>query len=67
MISRAAFAVILKFSDSLMEFECLNNQVKEKGTTDVKAIVAALREAKTPEFEMLMKRWEVANQMRKWT
>ena len=59
--------MILKFSDSLMEFECLNNQVKEKGTTDVKAIVAALREAKTPEFEMLMKRWEVANQMRKWT
>lgn len=65
-ISRAAFAAILKFSDSLSDFQKLNSEAKRNGS-DVKAIVAAFREAKNEEFESLLKRWEQANQMRKWT
>lgn len=66
-ISRAAFAVILKFSDSLPDFEGLTNQVARHGQKSAKEVVAALKEAKSAEFESLLKRYEAANQMRKWT
>jgi hypothetical protein len=46
-ISRAAFAVILKFSDSLLEFEGLKTQVARHAQKSAKDVVAALKEAKS--------------------
>jgi len=74
MISRAAFAVIIKFTDMTIDFEGLNNQIETiasnlttTGVQKLKDIISQLKEQENEDFEILSKRWETANQMRKWT
>ena len=73
-ISRAAFAVMIKFSQTELDFESLNNTVTQQATAltsdgaqKLRDIVNQLKESKNKEFEALLKRWESASQMRKWT
>lgn len=73
-ISRAAFAVILKFTEKIFNFEAFCDNVKlmavdvqSEGAQKVKEIVSQLKSSKNADFEECLKRWETANQMRKWT
>ena len=73
-ISRAAFAVILKFTEKLFTFEGLSDNIKlialekkSEGAQKVKDIVAQLKSSKDADFDKILKSWETANQMRKWT
>lgn len=74
-ISRAAFALIVKFTDSVFSFESLVNQVngissftiEEGGVGKLKEIIIHLESDQSEELKTMQKRWETANQMRKWT
>ena len=79
-LTRAAFAVILKFSDSLGPFEDLIREV-DKIMSDLAAKDASLTEAQRMNstiqllqeqessyaYLSILKKWEQAAQMRKWT
>ena len=73
-ISRSAFAVLIKFSQTVMNFEGLNNEIAQfatevtsDGVQKLKDIIGKLKESSKSEYDVLLKRWESANQMRKWT
>lgn len=73
-ISRSAFAVLIKFSQTEVDFEGLNNEVAQlatevtsDGVQKLKDIIGKLKESSNSDYDVLLKRWESANQMRKWT
>ena len=75
MISRAAFALIVKFTESTMSFDVLNGNIKsaseaitdDSGVAKLKKIINKVKDENGAEFDAMLKRWETANQMRKWT
>ena len=72
-ISRAAFAIMLKFTENIAEMTRLVKNVNSAadgltetdGVQKLKAIISKLKEDE--DFLNLSKRWEAACQMRKWT
>jgi hypothetical protein len=52
-LARAAFAVTVKFSDSLDEFEDLMDAIKDSADA-------------VDEYPEVLKRWEQASRMRQW-
>ena len=67
-ISRAAFAVILKFTEKTFTFEGLNDNIKlialekqSEGAQKIKDIVAQLKSIKDEDFDKILKNWETAN------
>lgn len=75
-LSRAAFAVILKFSDQVSLFRSLWDQVELagmgldeslKGTARLNALAAKVKEQKADELDVMCKQWEQASHIRKWT
>lgn len=75
-LTRAAFSVILKFSDKIEVFTKLIESVaklsqdigtNQEGSTKVVAITAKLKELEDEVFIQMLKLWEQASQMRKWT
>ena len=73
-LSRAAFAVILKFTENIDTFEALKTNIEviaqtvtSEGPQKVKEIIQKLKTAKDADYEAMLKRWETANMMRKWT
>jgi len=71
-MTRAAFALIIKFSNMVEDFISLVDQVQffqedEGGSTskpDIAALVKSLKEA--PQFLSIRNKWEQAAKMRKW-
>jgi len=66
-LSRAAFAVILKFSESVASFNAVKDLVIGCSGQAARDIVAKLKAEQAAEFEAVLKRWETASQIRKWT
>ena len=75
-LSRAAFAVILKFSELTrilrtvwdeVELVCMGIDQDVKGPARLNHLAKELRDSKPQEFEVLCKQWEQASQIRKWT
>ena len=64
-LTRAAFAVMLKFSDQTQVLLNLMTQIDSEG--DAKTMAKEFKENKNADFETLFKRWEQASQMRRWT
>ena len=73
-LTRAAFAVILKYSETIEKFNCLVTDVEISavsvpedmtGTNRLKEIIKELKTNK--DFEVLCKKWESASNIRKWT
>ena len=60
-ISRSAFAVILKFSDSLEDFDSLQSSVAQHADKSVKQIVDELKAQKSKWFDSMLKSFETAN------
>jgi hypothetical protein len=55
-LSRAAFAVIIKYSDSYEEFEdCMDNMELDKDDTSI-----------LDDYPEILKKWEQASRMRSW-
>ena len=75
-LSRAAFAVMVKFTQKVELFAKLIEDVKaasddigaeEEGLTKTKTIVKTFRDQASDTFLELLKQWEQAALMRKWT
>ena len=75
-LSRAAFAVIIKFSEQIDLFRATWDEVEMMAMSidsDTGAIarnnqiVTSVKESKAHEFEIMCKQWEQASQIRKWT
>ena len=75
-LSRAAFAVIIKFSEQIPLFRQLWDEIEMVGlsvdsnasaTARYNQIITSVKESKANEFEILCKQWEQASQIRKWT
>lgn len=60
-LTRSAFAVMIKFSDLLGDFEGL---VDEVALTEEKLRVQMIRD--TPAYSTIVRRWESAARMRQW-
>ena len=69
-MSRAAFAVMVKFSDLLEDFVALVDFVSmeagmaEDGPSKDKELIAAIK--KQPQADLIIRRWESAARMRQW-
>ena len=72
-MSRAAFALLIKFGDMLEDFVSLVDQVqffkeiKEvegTQTTDLNSLIKILKDL--PQFASIRNKWEQASKMRKW-
>jgi len=67
-MSRAAFAVMIKFSDMLDDFNVIVDAVamqaplQEKG--DLPPLISVIKEQ--PRSDMILRRWESASIMRQW-
>ena len=76
-LTRAAFSVIIKFSEQISIFRGLWDEVEMVGmgldqqlsnAAKLNELAKELKEgAKASDFEILCKQWEQASQMRKWT
>ena len=75
-LTRACFAVMLKFGDDINEFikfiesvDFTSNDIGDAETGDmkVKSIVNQLKSSANEEYFMFLKQYEQAAQMRKWT
>lgn len=69
-MSRAAFALLIKFGDMLEDFVSLVdqvqffNEIEGTQTTDLNALIKILKEL--PQFSSIRNKWEQASKMRKW-
>ena len=69
-LSRAAFAVMVKFSDLLDDFTALVDTVAERAAREKAnpdkdaALMATIRSQ--PQADILIRRWESAARMRQW-
>lgn len=69
-MARAAFALLIKFSDMLEDFVSLvdqaqfYNEVESQDTQDIGSIIAFLKDL--PQWPMICKKWEQAAKMRPW-
>ena len=73
-LSRAAFAVLLKFSLSIDSFLKLSatlvaaeSQVEREGDLRIRYLAQLPRIKEDEDFKSLLKLWEEAAKMRKWT
>ena len=59
-LTSAAFAVLLKFSDSISTFETFLGQVKERKGADgtFSSIAQSFKDDSTSEFQLFLKRWD---------
>lgn len=69
-MSRAAFALLIKFGDMLEDFVSLVdqvqffNEIEGTQTTDLNSLIKILKEL--PQFSSIRNKWEQASKMRKW-
>jgi len=69
-MTRAAFALLIKFGDMLEDFVSLVdqvqffNEIEGTQTTDLNALIKILKEL--PQFVSIRNKWEQASKMRKW-
>jgi hypothetical protein len=69
-MARAAFALLIKFSDMLEDFVSLvdqaqfYNEVESQDAHDVNPIITFLKDL--PQWPMICKKWEQAAKMRQW-
>ena len=75
-LTRAAFGVMIKFSDNFDSFLRLNQLIGktskdigdgEQGAQKIKSITGLLKEQASDDFVSMLKQWEQASVMRKWT